>query len=72
MNNDDRVLEDSCPVCESQLEVVSVKFSLRRGAIAALACADCCRPPQHGSQQDSRLTKRPLRSKIDGNDPERN
>jgi hypothetical protein len=57
MNNDDRVLEDSCPICESQLEVVSVKFSIRRGAIAVLACADC-RRAQHGSQQDSRLTKR--------------
>jgi hypothetical protein len=57
MNPDDRVLEDSCPVCKSQLEVVSVKFSLRRGAIAVLACADCCRP-QRGSQQESRPTKR--------------
>jgi hypothetical protein len=51
MNGDGRAQDDSCPVCQFPLEIVSVRFNLRRGAMALLACRDCG-PHQDGDRRD--------------------
>jgi hypothetical protein len=51
MDSNDRAQDETCVACKIPLEVKSVKFSLRRGAITELACRECGRP-QEGEKRN--------------------